>query len=311
MPHFTSKLIHITLPVQIAVILWLCLPTASSEEIAESKATKVLPVPKELRKNFGLAPFYEKWVDVGGLPVVSSGKVNSHALLEAAWLIDKMIGHRPEVLRAMAKNRVRFSIMAHNELTTNVPEHSDLTPKDYWDRRARGLGATIARPSVSCGEENLLKFPGDPYRTENILIHEFAHAIHRMGMSTIDPTFDKRLEAVYKHALENELWKDTYAAKNHREYWAEGVQSWFNANRSNDALHNRIDTRPKLKEYDVQLAKMIEEVFGDKPWKYSPPSVRKELPHLRNYNPKTASTFKWPDHLKKLKLKKKNADTPK
>ena len=37
-------------------------------------------------------------------------------------------------------------------------------------------------PSVSCGEENLLALEGDPYSTECILIHEFAHNIHLRGM---------------------------------------------------------------------------------------------------------------------------------
>jgi hypothetical protein len=88
----------------------------------------------------------------------------------------------------MAANKTRFTVMAHDEWTTDVPEHSDLRPPEYWDRRARGLGATRSRPSVSCGEENLLAMKGDPYSTENILIHEFAHAIHEMGLSTVDPT---------------------------------------------------------------------------------------------------------------------------
>ena len=38
-----------------------------------------------------------------------------------------------------------------------------MTPKAYWDKRARGLGATPERPAVSCGEENLLNLQGDWY----------------------------------------------------------------------------------------------------------------------------------------------------
>ena len=135
--------------------------------------------PMQVRTTFDLDPFYEQWIDVGGLPVVASAKVNPYALKEAAWLIWQMVGHRPEVLRALAENNVRFAVMAHNELTTDIPEHSDLQPDSYWDRRARGLGPTPIRPAVSCGEENLLNYPGDPYSTENILVHEFAHAIHQ------------------------------------------------------------------------------------------------------------------------------------
>ena len=116
-------------------------------------------VPKTVRDTFNLDPFYQQWIDVGGLPVVASAKVNSYAIREAAWLITQMIGHRTDVLRALAQNRVRFAVMAHDELTTDIPEHSDLVPAGYWDRRARGLGPTPQRPATSSGEENLLSYP--------------------------------------------------------------------------------------------------------------------------------------------------------
>ena len=113
---------------------------------------------------------------------MSSKNVSNYALLEAAFLIRKMLGEGENILQAMAKNKVRFAIMAHNEYTTQIPEHSDLQPRLYWNKRARGLGATFERPAVSCGEENLLLYPEDPYSKENILIHEFAHAMHNTGM---------------------------------------------------------------------------------------------------------------------------------
>ncbi len=57
---------------------------------------------------------------------------------------------------------------------------------DWWDRRARGLGGSETDPIASCAEENLLCFEGDPYAAENILIHEFAHALHLRGMNRLD-----------------------------------------------------------------------------------------------------------------------------
>ena len=110
-------------------------------------AQTVEPPSLTVRKYFRLAPFYRQWVDVEGLPVVASEKVNPYALEEAAWLIRHMIGHRPEVLRAMARNRVRFSVMAYNEMTTQIPEHSDLRPGFYWDLRARGFGSNNCKTS--------------------------------------------------------------------------------------------------------------------------------------------------------------------
>ena len=180
--------------------------------------SEVTPPPAKVRKALKLDTFYQKHVDVGGLSIVASEKVSDYALEEAAFLIRKMLGGREDILKAMAKNKVRFAIMAHNEYTTDIPEHRNLQPRLYWNKRARGLGATPERPAVSCGEENLLLYPKDPYSTENILIHEFAHAIHSMGLSETDPTFDERLEATYDAAMKQKLWKGKYAGRNHHEY---------------------------------------------------------------------------------------------
>ena len=253
--------------------------------------------PPTVREKFGMSPFYQQWIDVEGFPIVASEKVNPHAIREAAWLVKHMVGHRPDLLHALAKNSVRFSIMAYDEMTTQIPEHSDLHPDFYWDRRARGLGATSARPSTSCGEENLLNFPGDPYVTENILIHEFSHAIHQIGLSTVDPDFDKRLKALYESAMEKGLWKGTYASTNKEEYWAEGTQSWFNANRENDAQHNDISTREKVKDYDPGLATLLTEIFGDTDWRYATALTRAHLPHLQGFNPENSPKFEWPSEL--------------
>ena len=256
--------------------------------------------PTVVRKTFNLDPFYEQWVDMEGLPVVASAKVSPYAVKEAAYLIRQMIGHRQDILQALARNNVRFAVMVYNELTTQIPEHSDLQPDFYWDRRARGLGSTPARPAVSCGEENLLNYSGAPYSTENILVHEFAHAIHQMGLNTVDPSFDDRLQVMFEAAVEKGLWKDTYAITNRAEYWAEGTQSWFDTNRANDDQHNHVDTRDKLKEYDPSLAALLTEVFGDTDWRYTQAVTRTHLSHLQGFSPDASPKFEWSPELIEL-----------
>jgi len=46
--------------------------------------------------SLGLGPFYTKYVSAHGLPVVGSAKVSDFALREAAYLVDQMLGHRPD-----------------------------------------------------------------------------------------------------------------------------------------------------------------------------------------------------------------------
>ena len=257
----------------------------------------VAGVPENVRTGWELAAFYQKYLDVDGLPVVGSANVSDFALREAAWIIRQMLAGREDILRALAENRVRVAVMAWNEFTTDVPEHSRLEPKAYWDRRARGLGATRRAPAVSCGEENLLCFPGDPYSTENILIHEFAHTIHEMGLSRVDPTFDERLKTAYEHARGQGLWPKTYAITNRQEYWAEGVQCWFDNNRENDACHCHVNTRAELEQYDPGLAQLCREVFGESTWRYRKPMDRDQADraHLAGWDPAGSPRFCWRD----------------
>lgn len=248
----------------------------------------------------GFPAFYKKHVSVGGFPVVASEKVSDYALLEAGFLINKMLSERPDVIQALTENGVRFAIMAPDEFTTDIPEHSDLTPKKYYDRRARGLGPTKRRPAVSCGEENLLCLKGDPYGTENILIHEFAHAIHLMGLNTTDPNFDARLKATYEAAMREKLWEGKYASRNKEEYWAEGVQSYFDTNRMPDHDHNHVRTRESLEKYDPRLAMLIDETFRKLPWRYVRPDARTDPGHLAGFDRSQAGRFEWPADLKEI-----------
>ncbi|GAA5122869.1 hypothetical protein GCM10023212_20280 [Luteolibacter yonseiensis] len=256
---------------------------------------RVSPIPTEVRQEFKLPPFYQKIISIEGFPVVSSEKVMDAALLESAVIVRGMLAGRADIFRSMAKARIRLAVMAASERTCDIPEHSDLTPKSYWNRRARGLGATHERPAVSCAEENVLCCKGDPYSTENILVHEFAHAIHLMGMEKLDPTFDRRLKAAYDEAMASGKWKGKYAAENHSEYWAEAVQSWFGTNRENDALHNHVNTRQELIDYDPGVAGLCEEIFGKNDWQYrrADEPARKNDPHLRDLDRTKLPVFEW------------------
>lgn len=265
----------------------------SSLAAAEPAAYLVTSPPSELK----LDAHYAKYVSASGYPIVASAKVSDYALKEAAFLVDMLLARRPDVREAMIDSGSRLIVMAHDEFTTDVPEHAHLKPKDYWDVRARGLGGSQTDPVCSCGEENLLGFDGDPYSTECILIHEFAHNIHLRGMVNVDATFDDRVKQAYRDAMEKGLWKGKYAAQNHHEYFAEGVQSWFDNNRENDHDHNHVNTRAELKEYDPGLAALCEEVFGETQLAYSKPATRLK-DHLAGYDPAAAPIFRWPERLR-------------
>ena len=244
--------------------------------------------------------FYTKSISANGYPVVASANVNDYALREAAYLINLMLANRPDVREAMIQSGSRMCIISWKEFTTDLPDFAWLTPKDFWDARARGTGGSQTDPYCSSAEENVLKYPGDPYQNECILIHEFAHNIHLRGMVNVDPSFDSRVQAAYDSAMAQGLWKGKYASTNHHEYFAEGVQSWFDNNRPPDHDHNEVRTRVALKAYDPGLAKLCEEVFGETELVYTEPTTRL-TGHLHGYDPSQAPTFVWPERLKKAK----------
>ncbi|MBA2114329.1 hypothetical protein [Bremerella alba] len=275
---------------------WVLLLGILSMPVMADESYRVTAPPEAMK-----APkFYGKYIDAGGYPVLASKTVDDYALKEAAFLIELMLSERPDIKQAMVASGSRMLIIAHNEYTTDLPEFADFKPKDYWDARARGTGGSKTDPYCTCGEENLLGYEGDPYSTECILIHEFAHNIHLRGMSNIDPSFDARVKKTYEEAMEAGLWQGKYAGTNHHEYFAEGVQSWFNNNRAPDHDHNHVDTRKELQQYDPGLAQLCEEVFGKTKLEYTKPLTRLK-DHLEDYDPSQAPKFVWPERLNKAR----------
>ena len=68
-------------------------------------------------------------------------------------------------------------------------------------------------------------------------------------MLEVDETFDDRLKETYQRD-EPQAVARKICLRNHAEYFAEGVQSWFDNNRPPDHDHNHVDTRVERKEYD-------------------------------------------------------------
>ena len=244
-----------------------------------------VPPPQTVRDFFGFSPFYQQWVNVEGFPVLSSENVNPYALKEAAWLIWHMTRHRRDLLQVLAQNRVRFSITAHNELSSDIPELTEyLVPHFFYNVRGRGGTCPFTCGIQSDSEEQLLGS-----HTYSVLIHEFTHTLHH-ALKRVDPAFDNWLSTTYNAAMEKGLWADTYAASNRDEYLAEAVGSWFHA----AEVSNLIKTRDALKVYDPSLALLIAEIFGDYAWRYTPLAMRTHLPHLQGFDPRSAPKFTYP-----------------
>lgn len=231
--------------------------------------------------SLGLDPFYAKHLDAGGIPVVSSARVQDSTLQVARELIDGMLAERPDLRRSMVADGVRVGVMAADESTTDLPEQRHwkkpapddprLTPcerkhyeriaamsdREYWDNRARGMGGRYSTGA----EENLRGVPDTRYFGENILVHEFAHAILD-AVERADPALYERVGKAYSSAMDAGLWRGDYAAVTIQEYWAEGTQFWFNSNKLSRGEGRDVLSADDLKAYDPALYAVLGEVYS-------------------------------------------------
>ena len=210
-------------------------------------------------------------MNVNGIHVVSSWRVPDSCFYAAYVCLDALTKALPaDVMESLTSRNTRIGIMARYEGTTDIPEHAFLVNDTTinWDLRARGLGGTLEMPFSTCAEENILAYQIDKYHAEDIMIHEFAHTIHNVGIAPIHPEFNDELQAALDDAVSKGRWKNVYASTNIEEYWAEGVQNWFNVNAevnndNGDGKHNKVNTREELKRYDPGLYAILAKYFPE------------------------------------------------
>lgn len=232
--------------------------------------------------SLGLDRFYAKHLDAGGIPVFGSARVPDAALAAARDIVEAMLARRPDVRAELVRQGQRVGVMAAEETTTDLPEHRQwrkpapddprltfcerktyataigaLSDRDYWDRRARGTGGRF----TTVGAENLLGQPGTRYFGENILIHEFAHAI-LTALETVDPALHGEVRSAYEAAIAAGKWKGDYAAVTLQEYWAEGTQYWFNTNMLARLDEAEIVSDRDLEAYDPRLYAALGKVYN-------------------------------------------------
>ena len=228
----------------------------------------VTDVPESLQ----LPVFYKKYVDANGIPIVSSDKVRDVALLSARITVLELMAKREDIRKALIAKKFRIMIIGENEEVCELPEYAPIcnTPENikFWNWRARGFGSDPEGDcGASCGEENVLCLPGDRYEGESILVHEFAHTFHLVGITGVDPGFNAKLQRMFLKAKAKGLWANTYAMTDSAEYFAEAVQSFFNTNRYSEipnGVHGPVSTREKLKQYDPEIYNLLLEFFDEK-----------------------------------------------
>jgi hypothetical protein len=239
-------------------------PEPVPPEEPEAPPCEVAPITDELRESYDLDPFYQKFALARGVPVISSNSPADAALLRTCELLIDMLSAREDVVEVLLERRTRFGVIGEDELTNDIPEYRNFP--DTINTRARGLGGedigTCAEESILCNRQL------DRWRGEGICVHEFAHTISAAGLFRADPTFQGRLRAAFQDAEDTGKFANTYSLESFQEYWAEGVQDWYNTNLESipaNGIHNEIDKRAELLTYDPTLYGLVAEFLPDVP----------------------------------------------
>jgi len=236
---------------------------------------------------FKIDPYYSKFTWAREFTVLGSKQVSDEALLRANDTIRKMFAYRHDILKAMIADGARLVVLGRKEKLSDLPEFKDARDQAAFDE-VRYLDYTPALKLMVVPEENVLGLANEPFAGKCLVISVFARALYQVtGLRPVDPDFDwqrdkqqyelrvkrmdvefdQKLRKVHEAALQKNLWKGTAAARHRMEYWAAGVEAYFDAAGEGPApnLADRpITTREALKAYDPDLYALVDETMAYK-----------------------------------------------
>jgi len=205
-----------------------------------------------------------------GLTVATDGFASNEALERTAYILDNMMANMDSAIPdIMDRSGFRQIVMGSypSEIVPDLPELSFLDPA-IWGTR-RGSGATVQIPVGTNAEEDALCLDNDIYKDQDITVHEFAHSLHLLGFKQLWPEFQTELDQHYNYAYANSLWGwgyvGSYAMTNSEEYFAMGVQSYFDVQWPYD--YEAPTNRDQLFQKDPNFASFIDRWMYNNEWR--------------------------------------------
>jgi hypothetical protein len=241
----------------------------------------VLPPPARFKAH----PYYTKFTYAREFPVFGSKHVSDAALLRANETIRKLFAYRHDVLKAMIAEGARLVVLGRRERLSDLPEFQEARKKPCFDE-VRYLDYGPGLKLMVVPEENVLRLPGEPLAGRCLVVSVFARGLHRvvgarpalpgfdkrrdrqqyeLRVKRLDVEFDKRLGKLFDEATAKKLWRGTPAARDRVEYWAAGVEAYFDAAGAGHPPHDAdrpIVTREALKAYDPGLYALVDETIA-------------------------------------------------
>jgi hypothetical protein len=230
-------------------------------------------------------PYYTKFTYAREFPVLGSPHVADEALLRSNDTIRKMFAYRHDILKALIADGARLVVLARTEKLSQLPELKELANQPGFDE-VRFLEYTPRLKLMVVPEENAHCLPGEPFAGKYLLVGMLAKALYQvtalrpvlagfekqrdrqqyeLRVKRMDVEFDRRLEKTYEAAMAKGLWKGTTASRDRIEYWAAGVEAYFDATGSGLPPHladRPITSREALKAYDPLLHGLVDETMA-------------------------------------------------
>ncbi len=223
----------------------------------------------------GAHPFYTKYINAGGVVIVSSDAVPDAALIGAYRTILHLTSKRLDVLEAMLPHKPRISIMGLSETASDLPEFGSSSDGEW------GLGQ-MPDSSTSLVSVRGVCYPGNNEYQANFLLHEFVHAMQNLGWPTTDPQSEDEVWGAYENAVKQGYFEaprneplagiTPFDAFGDDEYLTHNVNAWFDLNESLPGPWVDVQigdsgppsgTRAQLRVRDPQLYKIIGRFLPD------------------------------------------------
>ncbi|HKB05460.1 MAG TPA: hypothetical protein VKD90_24760, partial [Gemmataceae bacterium] len=237
-------------------------------------------------------PYYTKFTYAREF-VVLGNLASDEALLRANDTIRKLFAYRHDILKAMIADGARLVVLGRSEKLSDLPEFKDAKKEDFDG--VRYTEYTPERKLIVVPEENVLGLPDDPLAGRSMVVSLFAKGLYRVcGLRPVDPKFefqrskqqyelrvkrldlefDSRLKKLHEDAAAKGLWKGTPAGRDRADYWAAGVEAYFDAAGPGlppAGADRPITSREALKAYDPDLYALVNETFaysGHVDWRF-------------------------------------------
>ena len=198
-------------------------------------------------------PFYQKHLDVGGVPILAPESIPDEELWRAWAITLGMVADRPDLLNVLAQESTRVLLYDKEKgRLSQVPEFAD-----YTNSNAAGLFGETSYGGAVVAPANT------PYHCSATLIHEIAHALDyairiQDWHAKREPGFKQARNQTYLSAMSAGLWAGRYESTLSHEYWAEMVEHYLRP----DVFRTQFGLRD-LSEYDSRAARLIEQYLGN------------------------------------------------